>query len=375
MTEHALSIGMIGLRGIPAGEGGVERAAEELSVRLAERGHRVTVFCRNPYCSERPETYKGVFLRYYPCVNTRHLEAFSHTALVTALNLFSRSIDVFHFHAMGPALFSALPRALGRPVVATVQGLDYERAKWGGFASDFLRMCASAAGAFPDETIVVSRKLQRYYREKYARNTTYVPNTITIPTEGPLPADNRFGLVPGKYVLFLGRIVPEKGVHYLIEAFRGIETDYQLAICGSVLHMEDYMERLRAKAAGDPRIHFVGSVFGEDKEQIFSSAAVYVHPSEIEGLPIALLEAMSYSRCVLVSDIEENVEAVGADPVCGRLFRSGDVKSLKTELEDLLARPEERDILGKMAKERVTQSYNWEGIIDQVEDVYRRVCS
>jgi glycosyltransferase involved in cell wall biosynthesis len=260
-------------------------------------------------------------------------------------------------------------------VVATVQGLDYERAKWGGFASNFLRMCALAAGAFPEETIVVSQKLQRHYREKYGRNTTYVPNTITILPEKPLPADNRFGLVPGKYVLFLGRIVPEKGVHYLIEAFRGIETDYHLAICGGAHHMEDYMEELRSKAGEDPRIHFVGPVFGEDKENIFSSAAVYVHPSEIEGLPIALLEAMSHSRCVLVSDIEENVETVGADPVCGRLFRSGDVKSLQTELAYLLAQPEERDLLGKMARERVAKEYSWDGIADKVEAVYRRVCS
>lgn len=374
MKGTGLSIAMIGLRGIPAGEGGVERAVEELSVRLVERGHKVTVFCRNPYCQDKPDTYKGVDLRYFPCVNTKHLEAVTHTALVTFRSLFSKSFDVLHYHATGPALFSMFPRAMGYPVTATVQGLDYERAKWGAFASSFLRTCAWAAGTFPDETIVVSRKLQRHYREAYEKETVYSPNGVTIYPEKPLPFDNRFGLAPEKYVLFLSRIVPEKGLHYLIEAFRGLETDHHLAICGSALHEEDYMKKLEGMAEGDSRIHFLGSVVGEEKEWLFSSAAVYVHPSEIEGLPIALLEAMSYGRCVLVSDIPENAETIGENPVCGRLFRSGNVADLREVLKSLLASPEERVCLGRSARERVAKEYNWDRITDDVEEVYRRVC-
>ena len=364
---------MIGGRGIPATHGGVERAVEELSVRLAERGHHVTVFCRNQYNPAREPEYREVHLTYQPCINTKHLEAITHTALATLMGNLAGRFDIYHFSATGPGLFSIVPRLLGRKSVVTVQGLDFQRSKWGKVARAFLRCCAHAVGSFPHETIVVSRKLQRYYQDRYGRKTTYIPNGVPPAELRPLPKDNRFQLEPGRYSLFLSRIVPEKGCHTLIKAYRQARTDFPLAICGDPLHMDTYYRELRELAAGDGRVRFLGGVYGEDKENIFSSAALYVHPSDIEGLPISLLEAMSYGRAVLVSDIEENAEVLGSPPQAGRLFRCGDVDDLRDQLDSLLSDSDERERLGRLALQRVRTEYDWETITGRVEHLYERL--
>lgn len=366
---------MIGGRGIPATHGGVERAVQELSVRLAARGHEVTVFCRTPYCPQQLPEYQGVRLRYLPCVNTKHLEAFSHTALAVGETAVRNEFDIFHFHATGPTAFGVVPSLLGRPVVATMQGLDYRRAKWGPVASAYLRLCARLAATLPRETIVVSRMLERHCRERYGRTTTYIPNGVPPAPDAPLETHNPFGLEPENYVLFLSRLVPEKGAHTLIEAYRGLDTEIPLAVCGEPTHSESYHARLRALAGGDPRIRFLGGVYGDLKERLLHSALVYVHPSEIEGLPIALLEAMAHGRCVLTSDIEENLEALGTEPRAGEAFRSGDAESLRERLRHLLDAADERERLGRLALDRVRAEYDWDRITAMTEQVYHRVAS
>src|SRR5215210_1029086 len=255
-----LSVAMVGLRGIPASYGGVEAAVEALSAHLVQRGHDVTVYARTSYSDERLAQHRGVALRYLPQVNTKHLEAASHTLLAVA-DAMRRGFDIVHIHASGPALFSPLPRLAGITCVATVHALDWQRDKWGGPAAAVLRLGVRVAATVPHRTIVVSRHLQEVLRDRYGADTTYIPNGVD-PTEFdarvPVP-----DLAPG-FVLFLGRLVPEKGVHTLIEAYRGTELAQPLVIAGPASHSDDYVREIKALAETDPRIRFIGPRFGAE---------------------------------------------------------------------------------------------------------------
>src|SRR3954451_9545411 len=346
---------MIGLRGIPATHGGVERAVEGLATRLVERGHEVTVYARRSYAPSRMPRYRGVDLRYLPDLNTKHLEAATHTALSLVDVLRRDDHDIVHVHATGPALFSFLPRLRSRPCVVTVQGFDWRREKWGRLARSALRLGARAAVTFPQETVVVSKALQREFAESYRRPTVYIPNGVNVPGEAHQDLGwSRFGLEPGRFVLFLGRLVPEKGVHTLLEAFRRTRTGTQLVVAGGESHTRGYVRELERLAAGDPRIRLIGPVYGDDKAWLLQHSAAYVQPSTVEGLSIALLEAMARGGYPVVSDIPENVEVVtdGGGRALGRVFRAGDPADLAAMLEAALADPAREDV-GRAAREHV----------------------
>jgi glycosyltransferase involved in cell wall biosynthesis len=368
--SESLSIAMIGLRGIPTTFGGVERAVEELSARLVQRGHSVTVYGRTSYVDASLREHRGVELRNLPQIDTKHWEAASHTLLAALDAVRSRRFDVLHFHATGPAVFAAIPRALAVPCVATVQGLDWRREKWGRVASTALRFAARAAGTVPDETIVVSRELQRVFRESYGAETEYIPNGVEI---GDLGAGTPVvGLEPGCFVLFLGRLVPEKGVHTLIEAFRDVDTDQRLAIAGPSSHSEEYVRELHALAAPDPRVLMLGPRYGPEKAWLLRNATLFVQPSTVEGLPITLLESVACERYPVVSDISENVEAVTSNGrTFGTTFRTGDAGSLTTALREALANPA-REAEAREAAQAVLTGYDWDEIAASTERVYRK---
>jgi glycosyltransferase involved in cell wall biosynthesis len=365
MTEP-LRIGMIGVRGIPATYGGIERAVEELSARLAARGHAVTVYCRMQYCESRIPIYRGVRLRYLTAINTKHFEAISHTALASVDGLL-RGYDVVHYHGTGPTLMSFLPRAFGRRVVATVQGLDYQRAKWGGFASAVLRAGAWSSAHVPHRTIVVSRTLKRHYESHYRMSPVYVPNGVNSPDEA-VNDSPPFGLERGGYLLSLGRLVPEKGIDLLVDAYRGVNTALPLVIAGGGTHSDDYVAALERAAHADTRIRLVGPVYGAEKDALFANAAVFCQPSNLEGLPIALLEAMSHGLASIVSDLPEHLELV--DSSSSFVFRRGDRDALATALSSALADRGELVARGAVARATVRRSYDWDSITDQVEAVY-----
>ncbi len=370
-ASRPLSIAMVGLRGIPTTYGGVERAVEELSAELVTRGHRVTVYARNAYTDPSVTNHRGVELVRLPQINTKHLEAISHTALALADVLRRRSYDLVHIHATGPALLSFLPRLSRLPTVATIQGLDYRREKWGPAATGVLKAAARAAVTFPTETIVVSRELQRHCREEYGRETTYIPNGVHLDQEGvvAVPVES---LMPQRFVLFLGRLVPEKHVHTLISAFREVETDYQLVIAGPSSHSSGYVDELRSLAAADPRVQMVGPKYDGEKAWLLKNAAMFVQPSSIEGLPIALLEALAGGRYPIVSDIPENLEPVTL-PTGERLGGSVPVGS-KSRLADAIAAAIElpdREAVGQRLRDHVEVTYNWSQIASQTECVYR----
>lgn len=378
-----MKIAIIGLRSIgPMAAGGVEKVVEELSTRYVRLGHDVTVFCRAQYDHNTGDTYKGVRLERLPAVYTKHLEAISNT--VAAVFCALRGYDIIHINATGPALLSFVPRLLGRKVVVTVHGLDWKREKWGAFARMSLKAGAWAAARFPQRTIVVSRTLQRHYEQTYRKQVLYIPNGVTLPDLEARAASNPLGLPANGYVLFLSRLVPEKGCHTLISAFRKLDTDKRLVIVGPPSHSEQYAASLKRLAEGDSRIIFAGPLFGDDKDAVYRDACLFVLPSTIEGMALALLEAMSYRRCCLCSDIDENLEVIDpsfgvrpsalngdrsrelvsstSDGPVAASFRTGDVDDLQRKLSHLLSHPAIVDHLGERAMNHVARHFDWDTI-------------
>jgi glycosyltransferase involved in cell wall biosynthesis len=370
VSAEPLSIAMIGLRGIPASYGGVERAVEELSASLVDRGHRVTVFARTAYSDASVTTHRGVDVVHRGQINTKHLEAISHTAVALGAAMRSRSFDVIHLHATGPAMLAFVPRLLNVPTVATVHGLDWRREKWGPVASAVLRTAARASAVFPTRTIVVSRELQRHFRDSFGAETVYVPNGVSLDTSSRgTPFDD---LTPDGFVLFLGRLVPEKHVHTLISAYRRVKTDAPLVIAGPASHSPEYVDRLQKLAVGDPRVRLVGARYGDEKTWLLNNASAFVQPSSLEGLPIALLEALGSARFPIVSDIPENLEPVTLDTneTLGLTVKVGSEEDLARAIQEALQR-KDRELVGRRLREHVLRTYEWQRIGADTEGVYR----
>ncbi len=361
-----MRVAMIGQKGIPATYGGIERHVDEIARRLVPKGIDVDVFCRFYYTPEGA-TYHGVRLLRRPSIHTKHLDAITHVTWAT-LESMLRDYDIVHFHALGPALFAGLPRLTGSKTIVTVHGLDWQREKWGRFARWFLQRCERPAAKFPDRTIVVSKTLREHFKTQHGTDAVFIPNGTNLPQPRPAKKILQLGLTPNKYVLFVGRLVPEKGVHYLCEAFSKIDTDMTLALVGGLSFSQSYVDVL--KRYEGPRIRLLDYVFGEALDELWSNAYCVVQPSTMEGLSIALLEALSYGRCVLVSDIPENMEVAEE---CAVSFRTKDVDDLKAKLERLIAHPEEVASYGDRARQHILQHYSWENVAEATAQLYREV--
>ena len=307
-----------------------------------------------------------------PILRTKHLETFLHT-LWSTVHVLTQPCDVVHYHALGPALFSFVPRLVGKKTVVTVQGLDWQRKKWGRFASFVLRMGEHAAVQFPTHTMVVSQELQRYYRERYQAETSYVPNGGIVRERCSPEKIHDWGLQSGKYILFLGRFSPEKGCHLLIEAYQKLQAvfhqaDVKLVMAGASSYCADYSRRLHAHAGENIKI--LDWVSGDVLDELLTKAMIFVLPSDLEGLSLALLDAMGAGLCVLASDVPENREALQG---AGFTFRRGDVADLTDRLCFLIANPGVREAAGRTAKQRVRDHYQWPAIAEAVERVYLRM--
>ncbi len=354
---------MLGLKGIPALHGGIERHVEELAARLAACGHDVTVYCRE-YYTPAGASVPPLTLRRLPSVRTKHLDAWTHT-LLSSFAAARRPFDIYHYHALGPATLSFLPLLLGKKVVVTVHGLDWQREKWGPLAAAYLRLGEVAAARLPSKTIVVSRDLQRYFARRYRRRTTYIPNAVAAPAAVDFGELKKFGLEAGNYVLTVGRLVPEKGIHLLIDAYNALGDAPPLVIVGDDPY-GGYVARLK-ELAGD-RVRFLGYVYGPPLAAFYAGSLLYVQPSTLEGLSIALLEAMSYGAAVLASDIPANAEALGD---AGVYFRPGDARALEGRLRRLLAAPRLLKEKGAAARRRAAMLYSWDEVARRTEAVYR----
>ena len=364
-----MKIAMIGQKGIPATYGGVERHVEELSARLAAMGHEVTAYCRRHYTPEMDE-HRSVRLRILPSINTRHLDALSHTTLAVA-DALRRGFDIIHFHAIGPASLAFIPRILaGRrtAVVATLHGLDWQRRKWGTIARCYLRFGAQIAVRFPHRTISVSRRMVEYFGAR-GKNLIHIPNGVESAEPTPIKELAEFGLGEKKFLLWMGRFVPEKRVEDLIRAFRALPTENTLLLAGEIDESDPYFKSLRTAAGDDKRIVFSGGLYDRARAEALSNAELMVLPSELEGFPIALLEAMRYARPVLAGDIPENLEAIEPD-VNGFTFNMGNVDSLRERIFWILSHPDQARSAGVRAATD-SEQYDWNVIARRTEIVYQ----
>ena len=369
-----MHVAMIGQRGIPATFGGIERHVEEIGARLVERGHRVDVYCRPGYNDDAPAVYRGMNRIDVATVNTQHLEAFAHSALSTVQGLRDRA-DVYHYHAIGPGLWSFGPRMFKRDgaVIQTIHGLDFDREKWSAPAQKLLRGIASASNRVPHHTIVVSGALRDQYRELFGRDATYVPNGVVKPDRlGPGPALERFGLEAQRYVLFVGRLVPEKSVVPLLKSFLELETDAKLVIAGGSSYTDDYVQQIEDLAASSDRVLLPGYVYGDDLNELYSNAGLFVLPSTLEGQPLTLLEALAYKLPVIASDLPAHVQVLGESGPGHRIFASGDWQALTDEIgKALVGLDAER--LATDGHDELLLPHDWDLVTDQTEAIYRQV--
>jgi glycosyltransferase involved in cell wall biosynthesis len=361
--KRRLRVAFIGGRGVVSKYSGIEAYYEEVGKELAGMGHQVTAYCRT-YFTPPGKQHNGMQVVRLPTIRSKHLETVVHTFLST-LHVLLQPCDVVHYHALGPALFSFIPRLAGKKTVVTVQGLDWQRKKWGRVASAVLRLGEQAAVSLPSRTMVVSQMLQKHYREGYGVETAYVPNGGVL-RERRLPDKILdWGLEPGKYILFLGRFSPEKGCHLLVEAYEKLDTEIKLVMAGASSYCDDYSRRLRTHAG--ERIKMLDWVSGDALDELLTNAMVFVLPSDLEGLSLALLDAMGAGLCVLTSDVAENREAVDD---AGFTFRRGDVADLTDRLRFLIANPAVREAAGQAAKRRIREHYQWPQIAVEIERVY-----
>lgn len=373
-----MKIAMFGHKRMPSREGGVEIVVEQLSVRMAAKGHQVTCLNRRGHhvsgaeFDERPQKeYHGVRLKTVPTVDRKGLAAVSSSFFAALFTAFSGA-QVVHIHGEGPAFFCPLPKLFGKKVVVTVHGLDWKREKWSrGFGRIYIRWGEKMAVRFADEIIVLSQNARRYFEDTYGRSTVCIPNGVTRPKLRHAEIiRERYGLSKDGYILFLGRLVPEKRIHDLIEAYKQLNTDKVLVIAGGASDSDDYVRRLKELAGQEQNILFTGFVQGELLEELYSNAWVYVLPSDLEGMPLSLLEAMSYGNCCVVSDIPECVEAVGDRAV---VFPKGDIKKLAKCLQALHADDSQVVSMKTSAREFICERYNWDDIADRTLALYREV--
>ena len=373
--KEQLNIVMLGHKRIPSREGGIEIVVEELSTRMAAAGHKVTCLNRagrhvsgKEFETEALTQHKGVRIKTVPTLDRKGLAAM--TASVTgAIVAAFGPYDVVHFHAEGPCAMLWLPKLFGKRCIATIHGLDHQRAKWGRFARSYIMLGEKCAAKFADEIIVLSRVVQQYFRDTYGRETMMIPNGVTRPeNKEAREITTEFGLQKDEYILFLGRLVPEKGITYLIDAFRQVKTDKKLVIAGGSSDTAAFADALKAQAAGDERIIFTGFVQGRMLEELYSNAYIYVLPSDLEGMPLSLLEAMSYGNCCITSDIEECAAVTESH---GLTFPKGNVDGLRMLLQLLCDDPEKVKACQQTSTEYITKKYSWDDVTQKTLELYQ----
>lgn len=374
--KNRLNIAMLGHKRIPSREGGVEIVVEELGTRMVQQGHSVTCYNRSghhvsgkEFDSSNLDEYKGVRLKSVVTIDCKGLAALTSSFFAAFKAAFGK-YDVVHFHAEGPCAMLWLPKLFGKRCVATVHGLDWQREKWkGGFGSKYIKLGEKVAVRFADEIIVLSKGVQDYFVQTYGRETKFIPNGVNRPEVRDAELiKEKLGLEKDEYILFLGRIVPEKGLRYLIEAYKGIQTDKKLVIAGGTSDTEDFMNEIRELAKDDDRIIFTGFVAGRILEELYSNAYVYCLPSDLEGMPLSLLEAMSYGNCCLVSDIAECAEVVEDKAV---VFKKSDVADLREKLQMLCDRREKVMEYKKTATDFICRKYSWDDVVGKTMELYR----
>lgn len=375
--EKKLKIAMLGQKHVLSNEGGVEKVVREISTRLVCLGFDVTCYDRkNKHVMDSDENlptlseYNGVKIKDCFTIDKKGLAAVTSSFFGSLKILFSNA-NVVHYHAEGPSAMIPIIKFLSKKkVIVTVHGLDWKRDKWGdGFASKYIKFGEKMAAKYADEIIVLSDGVKKYFKETYNRDTHFIPNGVTQPDilDSKI-ISSKYNLNKDSYFLFLGRVVPEKGIHYLIDAYNEVKTDKKLVIAGGASDTDSYYDELKRKASNNQNIIFTGFVQGQELKELYSNAYVYVLPSDLEGMPLSLLEAMSYGNCCLTSDIEECADVMED---CGVTFKQSSVEDLANKLQYL---SDSEKIVQKLKLESspfIIKKYNWDDIVNKTLELYR----
>ena len=369
-----MRIAMIGHKRYGSREGGVEVVVTELARRMAALGHEVTCYDRSSsdvMTGEAAETGErfvdGVRVAPVKTIDKKGLAALSSSYFAT-LAAIKDCPDVVHYHAEGPCVPLPLAKRAGIRTVATIHGLDWQRAKWGGLASAYIKMGEKAAATKADALIVLSEASKAYFKEAYGREAVFIPNGVDEKaTRSANAIKTKWGLCEGSYLLYLGRLVPEKRPELLIKAFKTLDTNKRLVIAGGGSDTSEFEHSLHVLAEGDDRILFTGFVFGEPLEELYSNAYAYVLPSDVEGMPMSLLEAMAHGCCCVTSDVPECADVLGG---AGLTFKKGDEADLRRVLEEILANPSAASCLGEASHKRVSTAYDWDSVVERTLSLY-----
>jgi Glycosyltransferase len=368
-----MKIAFIGQKGIPTKTGGVERYTENLALNMVQEGHEVFVYSRFSYNTERLTEWKGVKIINTPSIPSKNFDAITST-IFACFDLIRRKYDIIHFQSIGPASMLWLARIFAprTKIVFTFHCQDYYHKKWGRFAKMYLKFGEWVGNKLADEVLTVSKSLADYARHEYGNQAICIPSSAQIHELVPANNIKKWGLEKDNYIVSIGRLVRHKGIHYLIESYLKTNTDKKLVIVGGSAYTDDYVKELHELASGKNNIIFTGNQTGDTLKELFSNAAIFVQPSESEGLSFALIEAMSYARPCLVSDIDSNREALGNT---GVLFKDKDVVDLGAKLQHMLDNPELLAQIGAAELARVKDEYDAVKITNQVLDLYTKTLS
>ncbi len=365
-----MNIALLGTRGVPASYSGFETCVEELGSRLVERGHRVTVYCRSHHIDYDEATYKGMRLVKLPTIANKYLDTIVHS-LLSSVHALTQDYDVALYFIAGNSLVTWIPRLAGQRALLNVDGLDWKREKWPPLAKRYIQFAEYMSTVLPDAIITDSRVVQRYYEETYQAPSTYIAYGAELPHRAPGETLARFGLEPQRYVLFVGRLVPENCAHHLVEAWRQVDSDMKCVIVGDASYADEYKAELHKLAGDDPRVVFTGYVFGEGYQELNTNAYAFVETSGVGGTHPALVEAMAFGNCVVTHDTPENLETLGE---AGLWYngRAG-AASLAPVLQTLISAPPLVEAYRQLAAARAATVYSWESVTDAYEALFRQV--
>ena len=366
---------MIGQKTMPAldsSRGGVEVVVEELATRMAVYGAKVTCFNRSGYDNGGLSEYKNVKLIDVPTVKKKGLAAASSSFFASIKASFG-NYDIIHFHAEGPCAMMWIPKLFGKKCVCTIHGLDHQRSeKWSKFARWYILHGEKIAVKYADAIIVLTKAAQDYFKETYGRETVLIPNGVNKQSSniGYDLISEKFNLHKNEYILFLGRLVPEKGIQYLVDAYLKLKTNKKLVIAGAASDTNDFVQQLHKNTDGNPNIIYTGFINGEPKNQLYANAYIYVLPSNLEGMPLTLLEAMSFGNCCVVSSIKECTEVIDDKAI---VFKQGDVEDLRKKIQELCDNPKKVQKLKAKSADFICQKYSWDFVTKQTICLYSKV--
>lgn len=359
-----MRIAMIGHKRIPGREGGIEVVVEELTTRMAKKGCEVVAYNRNSKNVKKVKNYKGVKIINIPTIEKKSTDALVYAFFASIHALFCK-YDVIHYHGIGPSIMLLIPKLFKKRIIVTVHGLNYKTPKWKGLGAKMMLLGEKITAKFADEIIVLSKEQQKYLKKKYGRDSVYIPNGTTVENaQEPKIIKEKYNLKKNGYILFLSRVVPGKGLEHLIEAYKSIKTDLPLIIAGGSAFVDDFYSEICTSIKDDDRIKMIGFVKGDELIELYSNARLFVFPSEAEGMPMCLLEALSYNTPCLVSDIPENLE-VGNKYV--ESFKVKNVKDLEKKLNKCLT---EKKLVNKNSRDYIINKYDWDVIIDETLKIY-----